>query len=56
MRPGYPAPVVSLFRGLPDYLNRVDAVYERPADGNMVFFIGEGLGGIGGISDYIIGR
>lgn len=38
--PGYPASISRLFFGLPDDMEKVDAVYER-LDGKIVFFIGE---------------
>lgn len=37
----YPQKIVHFWRALPSNLTHVDAVYERPADGNIVFFIGE---------------
>lgn len=38
---GYPSPITTLFPSLPATLERVSAVYERPMDGNIVFFIGD---------------
>ncbi|KAL7635601.1 UNVERIFIED_CONTAM: hypothetical protein RMT77_014670 [Armadillidium vulgare] len=39
-RPNYPAEIHRFWQMLPKNLTKVDAVYERPHDGNIVFFIG----------------
>ncbi|XP_037802924.1 stromelysin-3-like [Penaeus monodon] len=41
LRDSYPSLVHNLFSGLPSYMKRVDAAYERPSDGNILFFIGK---------------
>ncbi|ROT74142.1 Matrix metalloproteinase-24 [Penaeus vannamei] len=41
LRDSYPSLVHNLFSGLPKYLKKVDAAYERPSDGNILFFIGK---------------
>lgn len=37
---GYPVPLRRMFNDLPEYVNRVDAVYTRD-DSNIVLFSGE---------------
>ncbi|KAK7067992.1 Matrix metalloproteinase-15 [Halocaridina rubra] len=41
LRPGYPTLIRSLFTDLPSFIKKVDAVYERPTDSSIVFFIGK---------------
>ncbi|XP_071535909.1 matrix metalloproteinase-2-like isoform X2 [Panulirus ornatus] len=41
LRAGYPGLIVTLFPALPSFLKKVDAVYERITDSNIVFFIGK---------------
>ena len=43
LRRGYPAPFKQMFIGLPDNVHKVDAVYERPGDNYILFFIGDFL-------------
>lgn len=38
---GYPSHIRTLFPSLPAYVEKVNAVYERPFDGNIVFFVGK---------------
>ncbi|XP_063884517.1 matrix metalloproteinase-17-like isoform X2 [Scylla paramamosain] len=38
---GYPTTIHTLFPALPSYIEKVNAVYERPVDGNIIFFIGK---------------
>ena len=40
LRPGYPAPFKQMFMGLPEHIQNVDAVYERPGDNHILFFTG----------------
>ncbi|CAL4065532.1 unnamed protein product, partial [Meganyctiphanes norvegica] len=41
LKPNYPADISRFWTGLPDNLTHIDAVYERPHDANIVFFIGK---------------
>ncbi|CAL4120847.1 unnamed protein product [Meganyctiphanes norvegica] len=41
LRQGYPSHIRNMFKSLPSYLQKVDAVYERKATGEIVFFIGK---------------
>lgn len=36
-----PAQIKNFWFGLPEGTNKVDAVYERKSDSNIIFFIGE---------------
>jgi hypothetical protein len=38
---GYPVPIRQMFNILPEHIQRVDAVYERPIDGSILIFVGE---------------
>ena len=38
---GYPVEMSRFWYGLPSYVDSIDAVYERPGDGRIVFFKGE---------------
>jgi hypothetical protein len=39
--PEYPAPFSQMFGDFGSNVTRIDAVYERPHDGNIVFFSGD---------------
>ena len=39
--PGYPVEFNRFWYGLPDNFDKVDAIYERSADGKIVFFSGQ---------------
>lgn len=39
--PNYPAEISRFWSNLPKNITHIDAVYERPHDANIVFFIGE---------------
>lgn len=39
--PGYPAPFKQMFVGFADNVTKIDAVFERPDDGMIVFFAGK---------------
>lgn len=41
VKPGYPTKFKEIFRGLPDYVTHIDAVYERLSDGHIVLFNGK---------------
>ena len=40
MLPGYPVRLSRMWFGLPTDFSHVDAAYERPSDGKIVFFRG----------------
>nr|XP_045588154.1 matrix metalloproteinase-17-like [Procambarus clarkii] len=41
LRDGYPTLIRNLFPALPSFLKKINAVYERPSDSNIIFFIGK---------------
>ncbi|XP_063226016.1 matrix metalloproteinase-2-like [Bacillus rossius redtenbacheri] len=41
VQPGYPVLIHHLFWKFPETVKRIDAAYQRPTDGNLIFFTGD---------------
>ncbi|XP_054258762.1 matrix metalloproteinase-17-like [Macrosteles quadrilineatus] len=41
LMPGYPVPVYRMFNKLPESVDKIDAVYERSSDNNIIIFSGK---------------